>query len=409
MIGLGLLTSTAAPATAHGRHLRCASAATVLSWDATAAAALATDAQQGPPTMAVGMAYVQAAVYNAVVGTDREGHLYRWRASAPHGASTDAAVAAASRGVLLHYFPVSSARVEAQYADTLAGIPDGRAKTAGVSFGERAARHLIAQRRDDGWLAPISYTVPPAPGVWRPTPPALAPYVAPWLGAMKPFTLRSSQQLRPGPPPSLSSRRYGRDLREVESMGSTTSTTRTAEQTEIAKFFAGNLSDQLQGAYRDHVQRHGLCATGAARYLAVATLAGADGVITAWDSKAVYHRWRPITAIQSADSDDNPCTTADPAWTPLLATPPHPDYLSGHTTVIGAVTRALKKLDGTSVIDLNLTSAVTGTTRHYELARTLRDEGIGARIWGGIHTRTADEVGDHVGRRVGAQVARTFD
>jgi hypothetical protein len=310
--------------------------------------------------------------------------------------------------VLAAYFPVSATRVEAAYATALAAIPAGRDKTAGIAFGEQAAAHLVATRRGDGWLAAVPYTPVAAPGVWRATPPSFVPYLAPWLGKMKPFTMTSSSQFRPCAPPALTSTRYARDLQEVQSVGSATSTTRTAEQTEIARFFAGNLSVQLQGGYRDHVVRHRLDASEAARYFAIATLAGADAVITSWDSKLFFHTWRPVTAIQLADTDGNPGTVADPSWAPLIVTPPFPDYLSGHTTVIGAVTAALERLDGTSVLDLDLSSPVTGTTRHYELGRTLRDEGIGARIWGGIHVRSSDEVGDAVGRSVGTWSARHF-
>ena len=132
--------------------------------------------------------------------------------------------------------------------------------------------------------------------------------------------------------------------------------------------------------------------------------------MTAWDAKLHFGFWRPVTAIRLGDTDGNPDTQADPTWTPLIVTPPFPDYLSGHTTVIGSVTAALTGLEGTQSIDLNLSSTVTGTTRHYATANTLRQEGIGARIWGGIHFRTADETGDRVGRQIGRMVVdRTCD
>ncbi|HEY2877797.1 vanadium-dependent haloperoxidase [Nocardioides sp.] len=380
------------------------SADAVVAWNDTASAALGTDAALPAPVMAVGMAYVQAAVYNAVEGIERSHPLYRWHTHAPPCASTAAAVAAAARGVLLHYFPVSSPRVGAAYADALASIPDGAAKDDGVAYGERAANHLLTQRAGDGWLGTTIFDLPPAPGTWRPTPPLLMPYLAPWLGTMTPFVLRNAGQFRPSGPPRLTSATYTRDFREVADLGSATSTTRTAEQTEIALFFAGNLTSQLQGAYRDHVVRHGLDGADAAQYFAIANLAAADAVMAAWDAKLHFGFWRPVTAIRLGDTDGNPGTQADPTWTPLIVTPPFPDYLSGHTTVIGSVTAALTGLEGTQSIDLNLSSTVTGTTRHYATANTLRQEGIGARIWGGIHFRTADETGDRVGRQIGAAI-----
>jgi PAP2 superfamily len=385
-----------------------ADASAVVAWNATASAALSADAALPAPTMAVGMAYVQAAVYNAVVGIEGRYALYKWNARGPRGASAEAAVAAAAHRVLDNYFPVGQPRVDQAYADALAGIPDGWSKSAGVDFGEQAANHLLIQRVGDGWQAPITYDQPATPGNWRPTPPGLVPYLGPWLGEMKPFMLRSSDQFRPAGPPALTSRRYTRDFQEVAALGSATSATRTAEQTEIARFFGGNLTVQLQGAYRDHVTRHDLDIAAAARYFAVADLTAADAVITAWDSKFFFHNWRPVTAIQLADTDGNPETTADPTWTPLIVTPPFPDYLSGHTTVIGAVTAALLRIDGTSRVDLDLTSTVTGTTRHYEQAATLNAEGIGARIWGGIHFRTADEKGSQVGMTLGSWASARF-
>jgi hypothetical protein len=405
--GVSVASSGASAADAHhGSAPPDASA--VVAWNATASAALGTDAALPAPTMAVGMAYVQAAVYNAVVGIEGRDALYKWNVHGPRAASVEAAVAAAAHRVLTSYFPVGQVRVDQAYADALAGIPDGWSKSAGVSFGERAASHLIAQRVGDGWHAPITYDQPATPGNWRPTPPGLAPYLGPWLGEMKPFMLRSSDQFRPAAPPALTSRRYARDVREVAELGAATSATRTAEQTEIARFFGGNLSVQLQGAYRDHVTRHALGIAAAARYFAVADLTAADAVITAWDSKFHFHNWRPVTAIRLADTDGNPGTTADPTWTPLIVTPPFPDYISGHTTVIGAVTAALTRLDGTSRVDLDLASTVTGTTRHYEQAATLNAEGIGARIWGGIHFRTADEKGAQVGMQVGRWTSARF-
>ena len=410
LLGATMASPVAPAAGASGSGCAPSSADAVVAWNDTASAALGTDAALPAPVMAVGMAYVQAAVYNAVEGIERSHPLYRWHAQGPRCASTAAAVAAAARGVLLHYFPVSSARVESAYADALASIPDGAAKDDGVAYGERAANHLLTQRAGDGWLGATIFDRPPAPGIWRPTPPLFMPYLAPWLGTMTPFVLRSADQFRPSGPPRLTSATYTRDFQEVASLGSATSTTRTPEQTEIALFFAGNLTSQLQGAYRDHVVRHGLDGADAAQYFAIANFAAADAVMTAWDAKLHFGFWRPVTAIRLGDTDGNPDTQADPTWTPLIVTPPFPDYLSGHTTVIGSVTAALTGLEGTQSIDLNLSSTVTGTTRHYATANTLRQEGIGARIWGGIHFRTADETGDRVGRQIGRMIVdRTCD
>jgi hypothetical protein len=378
-----------------------ADAAALVGWNAVTSDALSIDAALGPPVMGVGLAYVEAAVYNAVEGLTGSYELYKWNKPGPHGASVDAAIAAAARAVLVTQFPASEARVEAAYVDALAVIPDGHQKTAGITYGEQAAEHVLHQRADDGWMAAVTWDRSPAPGVWRPTPPGFAPYAAPWLSQMTPFMLKSADQFRPGPPPALTSDEYTADFLEVAEIGSATSATRTAEQTEIARFYSASLPVQLQAGFRDHVTRHCLGVSDAARYFAMASLNTADSQIAGGDTKFEYGTWRPVTAIQEADTDGNPDTQADPSWTPLLITPPHPDYLSGHNIAIGAVTASLRSMNGTARIDLELSSSVTGTTRQYVRARTLRQEGIGARIWGGIHTRFADETGTRVGAKIG--------
>jgi len=404
------LVSPAAPnASAHVRGHHQHSAASVLSWNETASAAYTTS-KFSPPVFAVGMGYVQAAVYNAVVGIEGGFDQYKWHARAHRGASVDAAVAAAAHRMLLTYVvdPVAVANVETAYITALGAIPDGRSKAAGIRFGEHAAAHIVKLRTGDGWMDPsVVFSEPAAPGIWRPTV-AGGAYGAPWAGEMRPFLLRRHDQFRPSGPPSLTSAQYAADLNEVREIGSASSTTRTPEQTEIAHLFGdapNNFPAQLQWAFRDHLTRHPGGILRAARYFAAADLSAADAVIAAWDAKFAYGSWRPISAIQLADTDNNPATTADPTWTPLIATPQHPDYLSGHTAVTGAVTSALTRLTGTSRIDLNipwLDVVPVVRSQHYESASQFNVSSIGARIWAGIHTRTADEVGNKVGSKVGA-------
>ncbi|HZW44550.1 MAG TPA: vanadium-dependent haloperoxidase [Dermatophilaceae bacterium] len=403
-----LATSATTPAAAHfgGSTTTCthAGGAAVVEWNAVASQVVGTDTALPAPLMSVGMSYVQSAVYNAVAGIEGGRPLYRWNVRGPRCASSDAAAASSARAVLLHYFPGSAARVDSAYDAALAAIPAGPARVDGIAFGERAAEHIIDLRRGDGWQVPVSFTLTPQPGVWRPTPPAFSPFLAPWLASMKPFLVGSADQFRPSGPPRLTSGRYARDVREVADVGSATSTTRTTEQTEIARFFGGNLTAQLQAGYRDHISRHQLNAGEAALYLAVGNLTQSDAVISSWDTKLHYAFWRPVTAIRLADTDGNAGTTADPGWTSLLPAPPFPDYVSAHTVVMGAVTQALSTLEGTNRLDLNLPSSVTGTTRHYETGAQLRAEGIAARIWAGIHFRTSDEVGDRMGARLGSWI-----
>ena len=307
----------------------------------------------------------------------------------------------AAHDVLLEYFPASQARLDTALAASLAEIPDGHAKQQGIRYGERAADRLIELRADDGRFAPITFDDPPAPGVWRPTPTAFAPFFDPWMAQMQPLVLESPSQFRPGPPPALTSQTYTEDFNEVKAVGSATSTVRTQDQTDTARFIAPSTIPMLSSTLRDLAARHQLDISDSARLFAAVATSAADGAITAWDSKLEYGYWRPVTAIQLADTDGNPDTLADPTWLPLIATPPYPEYASGLTTFMGAATRALTRvLDlGGDRIDVNIT--VAGVTRHYEFASQLNQDAIDARVWSGIHFRTADVVGSGTGTQVG--------
>ncbi|MGX5185418.1 vanadium-dependent haloperoxidase [Streptomyces avermitilis] len=346
--------------------------------------------------------FVSAAVYNAVVGIEGRYATYKWHARGPSTASPEAAAVTAAHHVLLTYFPAYRAPLDVAYAGSLAKIPEGQAKRQGVAFGERAAEHLIELREGDGRFAPVEFTASPAPGVWRPTPPAYLPFIDTWLGRLRPLLLTSPDQFRPGGPPALSSARYAEDVNEVKTMGAKSGSSRTAAETETALFFGGNLVVQFQEAFRDYTARHHLGIAETARLFVAGNASATDAVVATWDAKLHYGFWRPITAIHLADTDGNPATEADPQWQPLLVTPPHPDYVSGHAAVAGAVTQTLSGILGTTRLDLNVSSEITGTTRHYEYADKFNKDMINARVWSGIHSRTADTAGCRAGNHIGA-------
>ncbi|MEV0174935.1 vanadium-dependent haloperoxidase [Streptomyces sp. NPDC050803] len=372
----------------------------ITDWNRTAVEVVSVDARKPTAEPFLWYGFVSAAMYNAVVGIEGRYTPYEWDVHGPHGASSEAAAATAARRVLLTYFPASQTRIDTAYAASLAKIPDGAAKDEGVAFGERAAERLVELREGDGRDAPLTYDREPAPGVWRPAPPGLRPFGNPWLGKVRPMLLDSPEQFLPGPPPELTSDRYARDFAEVKAMGAKNSTERTAEQTETALFFTDPLPQQLQVAYRDHVTRRGLDIVEAARLFAAANTASADATITTWNAKLTYALWRPVTAIQLADTDGNPATEADPSWLPLTNTPPYPEYIGGHCANDGAVMAVLDGLTGGD-IDLRVHSAVTGTTRTYTNSEDFNRDVIDARVWEGIHFRTADVVGNRVGRHIG--------
>ncbi len=224
----------------------------------------------------------------------------------------------------------------------------------------------------------------------------------PWMGAVTPLLVRSGAQFgEPGPPPALTSDRYTRDFNEVKALGSATSTVRTAAQTSTALFFSGNAAVQFNAALRDQMTVRHPDIVDAGRMFAAVDMSEADAIISAWHAKYLYGFWRPITAIQLADTDGNPATIADPTWTPLLTTPPYPEYVSGYSTLTGAFTRALADaLEPRSLRLTLISTAVPGTVRQYDSGNSLRDDVVDARVWLGIHFRSADTGGVDMGQRV---------
>jgi len=375
-------------------------ASVVSDWNATAVTTLAGDTSKMLPELPLYLAFVHAAVYDAVVGVEGRYQPYVFDDRAPAGASAAAAAAAAAHKILQTYSPYAQSALDAARAASLARIPDGKARADGVAFGERVAQKLIDLRAHDGRNAPVFFIRPPAPGVWRPTPPAFAPMAVPWLGGVTPLLVRSAAQFAPPPAPGLTSGRYTRDFAEVKAAGSATSTVRTAGQTATALFFSGNPVVQFNAALRDQAARRGLDIAQAARMFAAVDMSVSDALITTWRAKLFYGLWRPSTAIQQADTDANPATTADPTWTPLLVNPPYPEYASGYNTYTGAATRALETLFGHH-LNLTLTStAVPGAARHYDSGHAVRADVVNARIWLGIHFRSADTAGRNVGLHV---------
>ena len=274
-------------------------------------------------------------------------------------------------------------------------------KEQGIRYGERAAERLVELRADDGRFAPIVFDMPLAAGVWRPTPPAMAPFFGPWLGQVDPFVLDSPSQFRPGPPPAIGSDLYVREFEEVRDYGVSTGSLRTGRQTETALFFSDVGLGPLQAGLRDLATRRLLDISDSARLFAAADLSIGDAVFAVWDGKFHYGWWRPITAIREADTDGNPKTAGVPGWTPFLVTPPYPDWPSGLNGVFGAVPDALASEPSAGrPIDLNLTSAAAGVTRHYEYAADIRQDAVDSRVCSGIHFRPADDVASTMGTQV---------
>ena len=370
----------------------------VLEWNQIALDATVT-AGQGPVPQIRTMTIVQVSVHDAVNAITCDYRTYLSIRCGPWGAPEAAAIGAAHRALAGLVPPAQAAALAEARARSLA--THGLTGDPGVAFGEAVAEVILALRSIDGAAqAQFPYTAPGAgsPGVWvavGPAPPVLPgwKHVAPWV-------VRNLAAFRPDGPPPLRSKRWARDFNEVKELGSLTSASRTDEQTAIARFWLANPAPLWNGVARQLIQAHGLDPSSTARTLALMYLASADASIACWDAKYTFNFWRPITAIQNADADDNPKTEADPAWVPLFPTPQHPEYLSGHSTNSSAMATALKLLLGDDVPIVATSPTNPGFERHWSSVNEGVEEVIDARIYSGIHYRTSDEDGAAVGRRI---------
>jgi hypothetical protein len=377
-----------------------AHADTVTEWNMNAASAIFVTAGQPPQVSVPHMAMVHGAVYDAVNAIDggHEGYLLSSRVALPSD-SKEAAAATAAYRVLLNIVPGQKAVLDAQYAASLAGIADGSSKTRGIAVGEAAAASMIAARTDDGRFGAFRFDVGSTAGVWRPVLPAFVNDPNAWLKDLKPFLIESSSQFRSKGPLSLTSRKYAREFAEVKSLGSLTSTARTADQTLAARYWAENPPATWSRVFRTLSAQQGLSLAENARLFALLYMTAADALISVWDDKAFWSFWRPITAIREADTDGNVATEQDPEWLPLIANPPYPEHPSGHTGLSGSIVATLQQFFGTDRMAWSDTNTA-GLTRSFTRFSHAIHEIVGARIWSGIHFRTADEQGARIGRQV---------
>jgi hypothetical protein len=354
------------------------------------------------------MAYVQAAVYDAVVSIEGGYEPYGPEVAAPAGASADAAVVEAAYRTLIHYLPAQAASLDPLYREALARIPEGAVKADGIAVGDSAAADIIALRADDG-RQPVGtltpFTPPASAGLafWEPTPPGFLPPQTPWLKDVRPFVIASADRFLPGPPPALDSRQWVDEYYEIKLWGRATGSPRTQEQTDNAWFWATNVIRQYNTGFRDLAANHGLSLLETTRLLAMGNIVGADTQIACWNAKYRYGFWRPITAIANPGRDDgNPLTAKDPTWIPTLTTPNHPEYPAAHGCLTSAMATVFSGFLDTNRIDITLTSTTAPTmpTRHFERASDLRAEIIEARLWGGLHYRDSSVKGVTLGRKV---------
>jgi hypothetical protein len=354
---------------------------------------IVTESKLGTPPAIRAMAIVQTSVYEAV------------NATAP-GASVDAAVAAANRATLTKLMPSQQASIDAAYQAALAQIADGPAKTAGIAVGEQAAAAVLARRADDGALPAESHRPHTTAGTYVPT---ATPAVAQW-SQRKPWLMASAAQFRPGPPPALTSDAWARDYNEVKSFGAKNSTRRSAEQTEIARFWEYSLPAIYHGVVRSVAQVPGRDMTQNARMFAAVAQAMDDAMIGVFEAKYHYNFWRPATAIRNGDIDGNDATQREASWTSFIDAPMHPEYPSAHSILAAAVGTVLKAEIGKGPVPVLTTTSPTakGASRRWTNLDDFTREVGDARIYEGIHYRTSTDVGIAMGKQIGALTVEKF-
>jgi VCPO second helical-bundle domain len=373
------------------------------------------------------MAYVSAAVYDAVVAIEGGFESYGPPIPAPPGASVDCAVVEAAYRTLRYYFssfPALLVNLDAYYVEAVSNFGGCTADGgAGTLVGQTAATDVIDLRTNDGRMTPINVTssfptLPPAPGVWRLTPPFALPQT-PWVGNMRPFVLQSLDQFLPDPPPSLQSLEWVDAFNQIKAYGALTGSVRTDEQTAIAKFWSANVVRQYNRVGREIADGRGLGLLETARLAAMVNLVGADALMSTFNAKYHYLFWRPVTAIDPtaviADGfgpipgydDGNLATIEQMGWRPLMTTPNHPEYPSAHGTITSAVAEVFTTVLGTNQIDLDIHGfdpagppGNLNAVRHFDLPNDLRHEIIDARLWAGFHYRFSTVAGVVLGRQV---------
>jgi hypothetical protein len=416
---------------------RAATADEVFDWNVTGFEATATGGQNAI-VISRTMAMLHLAVHDALNAIDRRYEPYLYEGRAEPSAAPAAAIAAAARDVLVGVIPAwgkpeqrakAVAMVDSAYAAALAKVPDGLGKNGGIAVGQKAAAAMLAARKADGSSAPPQYTPGTAPGQWRPHPnpvpanPPIAdtafavgnwPALLPQWGHVTPFMMATPSQFRLPGPPALRSAQYARDFEEVRKLGGRISAARTAEQSEIARYWYEGSPQGWSRIARVVAAQRGLNRWDNARLLALINAVIADGYIAGADTRYLHNFWRPVTAIRAADTDGNDATAADPTWETYLNTPPLPDYPSTHSVAGGAASAVLARFFDSDQIAFNMVSGppFAGITRSFGSFSQASQENAESRVLAGIHFRSACndgiKLGDQIGRRAFAQYLQTY-
>jgi hypothetical protein len=384
---------------------------------------------QNPIHVSRTITMMHLAVHDALNAIDRRYEPYLYFGPIDRSADAGAAIAAAARDVLVAVIPdwgtpeeraKALPMVEAAYAAALARVPEGPAKAAGIVVGQGAAASIVAARKADGSPVAVKYTPGTAPGQWRPHPnpsPANPPIANPSLAAgnwpamlpqwahVTPFIMATPWQFRLPGPPALTSTEYARDYNEVKKVGGKSSTERTAEQSEIARFWYESSPQGWSRIAREVASERAVDPWGVARLLALVNATIADGYVAGADTRYHYNFWRPVTAIRAGETDGNDATSADPTWESYLNTPPLPDYPSTHSVAGGAAAAVLAQFFGSDQVTFKMQCGppFAGVTRSFNSFSQAAQENGDSRVYAGIHFRSAVQdgikQGDQIGRR----------
>jgi hypothetical protein len=373
----------------------------VSDWGARAIA-IGVEKQMPNAPLTRGLAMMHVAMFEAVNAVERRYMPYKLDLTADPSTSKEAAAATAAHAVLVQLHPEQRSALDQALQSNLATVPDGDGKSKGIELGKKTAAGIIALRADDGSTAQESYRPATKPGVYVPT----GIPIEVTSGGFKPWVMEKGSQFRPGPPPALDSEVWTRDYNEIRELGGAKSAKRTAEQTDMGRFWFLTGPRSFAPLVRLVADYKKMDIVDSARLYALVAMASNDAFIAVFDAKYAYNFWRPITAIRNADQTGNAATPRDASWTPLGMTPAHPEYPCAHCIVASAVSEVLQRVGGEDVGELTLTSAIApGVTRKWKRLADYSKEVSDARIYAGFHYRFSTEVANAMGKKIGELAA----
>ncbi len=384
----------------------------VVAWNQVLLNAIKED-KTAPPLAARNLAILHTSIFDAVNAIAQDYTPYYVSTATPLLTSPEAAISAAAHQVLITLYPSQADIFNQVFAESLAKIPNGKSEQDGIILGQFVANQILAWRSQDQADQLVIYQSSNLPGNWQPTPPGFQPALLPQWANVEPFTMTQGSQFRPDGPPDLNSAEYALELNQVQALGGKDSLLRTPEQLEIALFWADGAGTYTPPGHwneisQDIAMRRGSNLLEDARLFALLNLALADAAIVAWDAKYEYNLWRPVTAIRQADNDGNDQTIADQRWESAIATPPFPEYISGHSTFSGAADVILTSIFGENVNFTTSSVGLSGISRSFNRFSQAAEEAGMSRIYGGIHFLSGNQDGLTAGRNLGNYILDNF-